>query len=351
MAQVSPKVAVVVAVYNVANFLEQCINSILHQHLQELEIILVNDGSSDNSGQVCDAYAAKDQRVKVHHKTNGGLYSARNAGLALVTAPYVYFMDGDDWIEPDLITSTYRLAVETNADCVLFGHFKEIAMENGRVNVINTLPPEISFTNHAEVTGNMWKLFQIGCGFAVWEQLIRTASIVGNDVTFPPHRRGTDMGFLLHLYKHINSLHCIHKAYYHYNAFNTVNKYNPQLIETHIRLFHNYLDAFQNGRALIPYTTQLFILWFAHVIPTNIVNNKTLAYSEKIELLTKYFSNSQVIYWIQLYKISQCRGIATKMLMALLKLRNAKLIYLAAKFNSAVKNNIAFNYKKMLYPG
>lgn len=351
MTQSKPDISIIVAIYNVKNYLHQCLKSILDQTYSNIEIILVNDGSTDGSELVCDDYANRYPKIKVIHQVNGGLYSARNTGLKLATGCYLYFMDGDDWIEPDLIASAYSVAVGTNADCVLFGHLKEIAMENGGVNVINTVPPKVSFSNHSEVTANMWKLFQSGCGFAVWEQLIRTASIVKNGITFPPYRRGTDMGFLLHLYKYINSFHSIPKAYYHYNAFNTANKYNPQLIETHIRLFHSYLDAFQNDREFTPYTTQLFILWFAHVIPTNLVNNKTFTYRQKIEWFRKYFSEPQVKRWIQEYSVSQCRGIVTKMLMTLLKARNANIIYFATKFNIAVKNNIAFNYKKLFYPG
>lgn len=93
--------SVIVPVYNVSDYLGQCLESIIHQTYTNLEIILVNDGSTDNSGEICDTYAKRDKRIKVIHKENGGLSSARNAGMAVMTGTYVAFVDSDDWLELD----------------------------------------------------------------------------------------------------------------------------------------------------------------------------------------------------------------------------------------------------------
>lgn len=93
------KISVIVPVYNVEQYLARCVDSILAQSYENLEIILVNDGSRDGSGGLCDAYAAKDSRIRVIHKENGGLSSARNAGLDMASGDYVAFVDSDDWIE------------------------------------------------------------------------------------------------------------------------------------------------------------------------------------------------------------------------------------------------------------
>lgn len=94
------KISVIVPVYNVERFLPRCVDSILGQSYENLEVILVDDGSKDASGSICDGYAAADSRVKVIHKENGGLSSARNAGLDAATGTYAAFVDSDDWIEP-----------------------------------------------------------------------------------------------------------------------------------------------------------------------------------------------------------------------------------------------------------
>ena len=93
--------SVIVPVYNVEAYLPRCVDSILAQSYSNLEVILVDDGAKDASGAICDAYAAKDPRVKVIHKENGGLSSARNAGLDIALGEYIAFVDSDDWIEPD----------------------------------------------------------------------------------------------------------------------------------------------------------------------------------------------------------------------------------------------------------
>lgn len=100
----SPKVTVIIPVYNVESYLREAVDSVLCQTLQDIEIILVDDGSTDNSGIICDEYAAADERVKVIHKPNGGLSSARNAGLEIAKGEYIMFLDSDDyWGKPTLI--------------------------------------------------------------------------------------------------------------------------------------------------------------------------------------------------------------------------------------------------------
>lgn len=109
-------ISVIVPVYNVEAYLRRCIDSILAQTYVNLEIILVDDGSTDMCGAICDEYAEKDDRIKVIHKENGGLSDARNAGLNAFTGKYVTFIDSDDWIEKEFIGYLHQLIVDNNAD-------------------------------------------------------------------------------------------------------------------------------------------------------------------------------------------------------------------------------------------
>ncbi len=113
------KVSVVVPVYKVEKYLERCVNSIIKQSLSELEIILVDDGSPDNCGIMCDSFADKDNRIKVVHKANGGLSSARNAGLKIATGEYIGFVDSDDDIETDMYEKMYNAALKYKVDFVM----------------------------------------------------------------------------------------------------------------------------------------------------------------------------------------------------------------------------------------
>ena len=116
----APKVSVIIPIYNVQEYLDRCVQSVFSQSLTDLEIILVDDGSPDNCPKMCDAYKNRDDRVKVIHKVNGGLSSARNAGLNIATGEYVFFLDSDDWLEPDGMEHLCKLGDEYNVDFVRY---------------------------------------------------------------------------------------------------------------------------------------------------------------------------------------------------------------------------------------
>ncbi|WP_223592361.1 glycosyltransferase family 2 protein [Neobacillus bataviensis] len=124
------KVSIVIPVYNVETYLEQCIDSVIQQSYKDLEIILVNDGSTDNSGKICDEYVSKDSRVKVIHKPNGGLMSAWKAGFLSSIGKYVGFVDSDDWIENNMYEQLVKSAISHDADiavCQLIKEFNELS--------------------------------------------------------------------------------------------------------------------------------------------------------------------------------------------------------------------------------
>ena len=115
----NPLVSVVVPVYKVESYIERCIESVIHQTYSNLEILLVDDGSPDRCGFICDQFAKRDYRIKVFHKNHGGLSDTRNYALDRLTGDYVAFVDSDDWIEPDMCEVLVKNAIENDADiCV-----------------------------------------------------------------------------------------------------------------------------------------------------------------------------------------------------------------------------------------
>lgn len=110
------KVSVIVPIYNVEQYLAKCIDSLLNQTLEDIEIILVDDGATDSSPKICDTYALKDNRIKVIHKSNGGLSDARNVGLEVTKGEYIAFLDSDDWVEPNFYEYLYKLIKREQAD-------------------------------------------------------------------------------------------------------------------------------------------------------------------------------------------------------------------------------------------
>ncbi|MGM9568215.1 MAG: glycosyltransferase [Clostridia bacterium] len=117
----TPEISVIVPVYKVEKYLHRCVDSILNQTFTDLEIILVDDGSPDRCGEICDEYARKDSRVRVIHKENGGVSDARNAGLKVVKGRFIGFVDSDDFIEPEMYAVLYQMIQKENADIAVCG--------------------------------------------------------------------------------------------------------------------------------------------------------------------------------------------------------------------------------------
>ncbi len=133
-------ISVIVPIYNIEKYLRRCIDSVLEQSFANFELILVDDGSPDNCPAICDEYAKKDLRIKVIHKENGGLVSARQAGIKIAKGDYVFNLDGDDAICTDALESAYNIICETNADIVSFSYKCSVNGECG--NKVDDLVPE-----------------------------------------------------------------------------------------------------------------------------------------------------------------------------------------------------------------
>ena len=131
--------SVIVPVYNVEKYLRRCVESILAQTEHDLEIILVDDGSTDTSGEICDEYAKKYGRIKTIHKENGGLTSAWIAGAKASVGDYLGFVDSDDWIDMDMYKRMYKKAKSHNADMVLCGLVKEFENEKRKKTYLTDL--------------------------------------------------------------------------------------------------------------------------------------------------------------------------------------------------------------------
>ena len=116
-------ISVIIPIYNVEQYLDECLNSVINQTYKKIEIILVDDGSTDNSGNICDEYKKKDNRIKVIHKANGGLSDARNVGIKLASGKYIQFIDSDDFIDNDMIEILYNLIKENDADISMCSNY------------------------------------------------------------------------------------------------------------------------------------------------------------------------------------------------------------------------------------
>ena len=192
----NPVVSVIVPVYNVEQYLPQCLDSIVNQTLKNIEIICVNDSSTDNSLNILNHYAEKDPRIKVVTQPNGGAGAARNRGLSLAAGKYLSFLDSDDFFEPDMLELAYNKAVCDKADFVVFQSDQYYTDRKEFVSVPWTLrekeiPPYTPF-NHRQMTDNIFKVF---VGWA-WDKLYDREFVEKNHLRFQEQRTSNDMLFV-----------------------------------------------------------------------------------------------------------------------------------------------------------
>ncbi|MDU4862754.1 MAG: glycosyltransferase [Terrisporobacter othiniensis] len=203
-----PKISVVVPIYNTQEYLVRCIESVLNQTFKDIEIILVNDGSTDESGIICNQYSEKYKNVKVIHKLNGGLSDARNEGIKVATGDYIGFVDSDDIIEKEMYKVLYSLCIQYNADistCL----FESI--EYGKKSN-KTYSNKVSIFTNKEAVKNTYE--GTISGYSVCNKLYKRELL--NEIKFPKGRIYEDASILYKLYMNSNRVVYIESALYKY---------------------------------------------------------------------------------------------------------------------------------------
>lgn len=191
-----PLISVIVPVYNVERYLSRCIDSILTQTYENLEIILVDDGSTDSSGQICEDYADKDPRIKTIHKQNEGLSDARNKGIEAATGAYCSFVDSDDHIAGDCIEYLYDLASANGAQIAVCGYQKVYERTSDGIPGENNTEKAIQVYNSIDALSAL--LYQRGIISAAWGRLFRRE--VFGTVRFPKGRQHEDVAVMYKLF-------------------------------------------------------------------------------------------------------------------------------------------------------
>lgn len=221
-----PKFSIVVPIYNVEKYLPRCIDSLVNQTLHDIEIILVDDGSPDNCPAICDEYAARDNRIRVIHKANGGVSAARNDGLEVASGEWIIFCDSDDWMELDACEALYAAGVNNDVDVVV-GDINRI---KGNEVIYN------QFFGHEFISrsrGEMDRLVEadiyqtycpippkgdtIGYG-GPWNKAVRRKLLVDKDIKFDVSLLGLydDILYTAYVYANMNSIAYIQKPVYNY---------------------------------------------------------------------------------------------------------------------------------------
>ncbi len=210
-------VSVLVPVYNVEKTLDRCLQSILNQTFQDFEIILVNDGSTDQSGVICDAYAEKYDNIRVIHKENEGLGPTRNVGIKAANGDYVYHCDSDDWLKEDLLEKAYNAITEADAQVLVFGYdiFTE---KDGEIIPYDSVKVGNCIYQSQEDVRAFFveQYFNSFVVLSACNRMYRRSFLMENELFFPPLRRGQDVAYSLLLFDKIEKLVTIEEAFYCY---------------------------------------------------------------------------------------------------------------------------------------
>ena len=208
------RISVIMPVYNVEKYVGKAIQSMLDQTFTDFEFLIVDDGSPDRSGDICDRYAAKDGRIRVIHKENGGAPSARNTAIEQARGEYVYFMDADDWAAKTMLADMCRLADEKKADLVVCGYY--IDTYYGRDHRTDKLCLDNrSYDSREEFRRESYRYFDKNLLYTPWNKLYRMDLIRKFDLKFPD-TMWDDFPFNLSYLDHVERVTFTDRAYYHF---------------------------------------------------------------------------------------------------------------------------------------
>lgn len=197
----SPLISVIMPAYNVAPFIKRSIESVLTQSYRNIEVILIDDGSTDNTGRICDDYASKDIRIKVIHQNNGGLSDARNKGIEASSGEWIHFLDSDDWIEPQMYEVLLNNAIDNDAE--MSSCLSQNCYEDGSVDRRESNGSIEFFSSDDLIRG---LLSQNKVRFEVWNKLWKR-SLIG-DVRFKERQVCEDVRFNRLIFPRVNK--CVH---------------------------------------------------------------------------------------------------------------------------------------------
>lgn len=227
------KISIIMPVYGVEDYVGRAIESMQAQTLTEWEFFCVDDGSPDRSGEICDRYAKKDSRITVIHKENGGAPSARNAAIDRARGKYMYFLDSDDWAEPDMLEDMYNLAERDGAQLTVAGYYIDTYYNDTEKYVQEQSCPDAVYKNSGEFRKNAHRLFDKNLLYTPWNKLYLSSYILEKKLYFP-ETFWDDFPFNLSVVRDIERVTVTSEKYYHFirkRAESETAKYRADMYE------------------------------------------------------------------------------------------------------------------------
>ena len=240
-----PKVSIVVPIYNVEKYLEQCLYSIISQTLKDIEIVLVDDGSTDLSGEICDKFAQLDNRIKVIHKVNEGLGIAYNTGIKATTGEYVGFVEADDFVQEYMFEDLYNIANRTNVDIVKSAWFNYFEKQNS----FEKDQQLAEFSSHEvfNIEEKPWLLLN---QFSIWSAIYKREFLINENIhcNETPGAAYQDVGFTYLAFSLAKSIAVTSNAYLYYRQDNENSSINSKEKSNVIFDEYEFVDNFLVSR-------------------------------------------------------------------------------------------------------
>ncbi|RLL42756.1 glycosyltransferase [Oceanobacillus piezotolerans] len=267
-----PKISIIVPIYNVEAYLKRCLESLLSQEIEDIEIIAVNDGSTDKSGEILNNYSHKDKRIKVINQQNNGVSAARNAGIRNAAGEFIGFVDPDDWVDGNMYEEMYRLAIEEDADIVMCSYKSEFENSSKEKDFHH---PKKTIYQGLDVREKMLRRLigpikeevanpeLLDAWGTVWSKIYKAELIKKNELRFMDLKTiGTneDTFFNIKALYHTEKFIFLNTPYYHYwrgNENSITTKYKPDLIDKYSNLYQLIYDFIEEKKLGIEYHTAL----------------------------------------------------------------------------------------------
>lgn len=314
-----PQTSIILPCYNVENYLPRAIESVLNQTNPNFELLVVIDGSPDNSKAIAETYALKDNRIQVYEKPNGGLSDARNYGLERAKGEFIYFMDPDDWIEPNLLEDNLKLIEQKQLDFVVFGYFQDnLGYSENLLSSQETIPKVDAY--HKSRAEPKIDIYHVGLLGYAWNKIYRKSFLDENNYIFP---KGItlveDILFNAPIYTNSNAIYFNRQGYYHYNNRTTeseMKKFHPDFIELRnmkFKVIEKWLDTWNvyNKKEIL---TNLVIGGLRGAIQNIFTSKNNLSFFDKYKLTKSLFKNPETKGYIEYYKTKNLKDKTFKFL-------------------------------------
>lgn len=227
------KYSVIIPVYNVEKYIDRCLKSIISQNYDDLEIIVIDNGSTDSSGSICDTYASEYSNISVYHIENHGVGSARNFGLSKARGEFIYFVDSDDYLVGNLFAE-FEDKLVPDLDLLVFSYYNSFEQELTERNRTKKCLPYSGLYDKNDFIKIFTDLFLSDMLYTVWNKFYRREFLIKTNISFEKYELGEDVRFNLNVYRNVNKVYLSQDSYYVYvigRKGSAMSGYNPKRLQ------------------------------------------------------------------------------------------------------------------------